>query len=43
MAIDAEPGFTKEAFYALSLKGKEKEPVLVNLVLDEMSIRQRIQ
>lgn len=39
--VDGKPGFTKEAFKALSIRC-EKGDVFVNLVIDEMSIREQI-
>lgn len=40
--VNGEPGFTKKAFKAIQLKG-EKGTVLLNLTVDEMSIRDHIQ
>lgn len=39
--VDGAPGFTSEALDAISLRNKSRE-VLVNLVLDEMSIKESI-
>ncbi|GBP51748.1 DNA transposase THAP9 [Eumeta japonica] len=40
--IDAEPGFTNEAFHALKMKSKSSGKSLVcNLVFDEMAIRKQ--
>ena len=45
--IPAEPGFTEPAFKALSLKVKEAEKtgskVFVSLMLDEMSIKEKVE
>lgn len=40
--IDGSPGFTKEALNAISLRSQDSKAVVVNLVLDEMSIREII-
>lgn len=40
--VNCETGFTKEAFEALNSKAKDS-PVVVNLVIDEISIRQQIE
>jgi len=41
--IDGEPGFTKEAFQSLTLRVRESvDPVICNIVIDEMSIRKQI-
>lgn len=40
--VDAQPGFTEEAFLRLADKAKmSSEPLLCSLVVDEMSIRQQ--
>lgn len=40
--LDGEPGFTKEAFDAITTKAKESN-IIVNLVLDEVHIRQFVE
>ncbi|GBP66116.1 hypothetical protein EVAR_51285_1 [Eumeta japonica] len=43
-SVNAEPGFTKEAFKALELKSLNalpENPIICSLVFDEMSIRQQ--
>jgi hypothetical protein len=42
--IDGQPGFTKEAFIAVSSKVRcrEKGPLILNLVLDEISIKEQL-
>lgn len=40
--VDGSPGFTKEALYAIELRAKGSKPIVVNLVLDEMSLREEI-
>ncbi|KAJ8980484.1 hypothetical protein NQ317_013237 [Molorchus minor] len=43
-SVDGSPGFTKEALIALTLKQKESSnPLLCNLVMDEMSIRRQVE
>ncbi|KAJ3650028.1 hypothetical protein Zmor_021739 [Zophobas morio] len=43
LVINGKPGFTQESFEAIRLKVKsEPNPVVVNLVLDEMSLRHLI-
>lgn len=42
MVVDGSPGFTKESFDALS-KEASNRPVYVNLVIDEMCIRQQVE
>ncbi|KAJ8963983.1 hypothetical protein NQ317_006928 [Molorchus minor] len=40
--LDGRPGFTKEAFEAIRVK-QESDKVIINLVIDEISIHQQIQ
>lgn len=41
--IDGEPGFTKEAFQSITKRVSESaDPVICNIVIDEMSIRKQI-
>lgn len=41
--IDGSPGFTKEALNAIALRAKDSsKSVIVNLVLDEMAIREQV-
>lgn len=43
-SVDAEPGFTTESLSAIKFKVlSTKYPLLCNLVMDEMAIRQRIE
>lgn len=39
--VDGSPGFTTEALQAIKLRA-EKKPVVINLVLDEMAIRDQL-
>lgn len=39
--VDGKPGFTEEAFTAIKARSKT-QPVICNLVLDEMSIREQL-
>lgn len=41
--VDGQPGFTNEVFNVLKNKVKIKDPIISNLVLDEISIRQEIE
>lgn len=41
--VDGQPGFTSEVFNALKNKVKINDPIICNLVLDEISIRQHIE
>jgi hypothetical protein len=44
--VDGEPGFTREAFQAIKFRtsnSKNAKRIVVNLVLDEMSIRQKVE
>lgn len=41
--VDGEPGFTKEAFQSITQRVRESvDPVICNIVIDEMSIRKQI-
>lgn len=40
--IDGNPGFTKQAFDSIAQKVKKEKNVIVNLTMDEMSIRENI-
>jgi len=41
--VDGEPGFTKEAFQSITQRVKESiDPVICNIVIDEMLIRKQI-
>lgn len=41
--VDGSPGFTKEALDAIKLRSlATKKPVIINLVIDEMSIREQV-
>jgi len=41
--INGEPGFTKESFQTLKKKVKENSIVICNLVVDEMSIKDKVE
>jgi len=41
--INGEPGFTKESFQTLKKKVKENSIVIRNLVVDEMSIKDKVE
>lgn len=41
--VNGEPGFTREAFEAIKAKVDGAGPIIINLVLDEMSIRQLVE
>lgn len=41
-AVDGSPGFTREALEAISLRYKDSKPTIINLVTDEMSIREQV-
>lgn len=44
MAIDGQPGFTKESFDTLTdMANNEAKEVQCNLVIDEMSIRKQVE
>lgn len=40
--VDGSPGFTKQALHAIALRSQGSTPTVVNLVIDEMSIREQI-
>ncbi|KAF2892267.1 hypothetical protein ILUMI_13908, partial [Ignelater luminosus] len=43
MVIDGSPGFSKESFNALKMQVKQDKNVIINLVMDEMSIRELVE
>lgn len=45
MVVNGDPGFTNECFEALCIQVEEsgQEGVIINLVVDEMSIRQQVE
>ena len=43
MVVEGAPGFTKESFVAIKSKVEEEGIVILNLTVDEMSIRQMVQ
>lgn len=40
--VDGSPSFTKEALEAIALRSKHSKSAIVNLVINEMSIREQI-
>ncbi|KAF2884446.1 hypothetical protein ILUMI_21726 [Ignelater luminosus] len=43
MVIDGSPGFSKDSFNALKMQVKQDKNVIINLVVDEMSIRELVE
>ncbi|KAF2893282.1 hypothetical protein ILUMI_12891 [Ignelater luminosus] len=43
MVIDGSPGFSKESFNALKMQVKQDKNIIINLVIEKMSIRELVE